>query len=107
MIRRPPRSTQSRSSAASDVYKRQVWGRRMLVHEADPAELAGIFGIDHADHLVTTTALRTPQVRLAQDGAVVDPTRYTHRATIAGQPMTGLVETRKAVALFDGGATIA
>src|SRR5680860_1805672 len=28
MIRRPPRSTQSRSSAASDVYKRQVAGRR-------------------------------------------------------------------------------
>ena len=25
MIRRQPRSTQSRSSAASDVYKRQVW----------------------------------------------------------------------------------
>src|SRR5450756_2646033 len=25
MIRRPPRSTQSRSSAASDVYKRQAW----------------------------------------------------------------------------------
>ena len=27
MIRRPPRSTQSRSSAASDVYKRQIWHR--------------------------------------------------------------------------------
>src|SRR5450756_3115176 len=26
MIRRPPRSTQSRSSAASDVYKRQLVG---------------------------------------------------------------------------------
>ncbi|CZT61031.1 hypothetical protein CDFC105_103897 [Clostridioides difficile] len=25
MVRRPPRSTQSRSSAASDVYKRQVF----------------------------------------------------------------------------------
>src|SRR5450756_3185709 len=25
MIRRPPRSTQSRSSAASDVYKRQIY----------------------------------------------------------------------------------
>src|SRR5680860_300379 len=25
MIRRPPRSTQSRSSAASDVYKRQIF----------------------------------------------------------------------------------
>src|SRR5450756_3233429 len=33
MIRRPPRSTQSRSSAASDVYKRQPdfvrWGTRL------------------------------------------------------------------------------
>src|SRR5450756_3157057 len=29
MIRRPPRSTQSRSSAASDVYKRQVGNRVM------------------------------------------------------------------------------
>src|SRR5450756_626834 len=27
MIRRPPRSTQSRSSAASDVYKRQILHR--------------------------------------------------------------------------------
>src|SRR5428012_19143 len=27
MIRRPPRSTQSRSSAASDVYKRQAFRR--------------------------------------------------------------------------------
>ena len=29
MIRRPPRSTQSRSSAASDVYKRQSKGRSL------------------------------------------------------------------------------
>jgi len=88
------------------TFLREVWGRRMLVHEADPDELAAIFGIDHADHLVTTTALRTPQVRLAQDGAVVDPTRYTRRAAIAGQPLTGLVDARKALTLFDDGATI-
>ena len=30
MIRPPPRSTQSRSSAASDVYKRQAGGIRDL-----------------------------------------------------------------------------
>ena len=30
MIRRPPRSTQSRSSAASDVYKRQILGTLLL-----------------------------------------------------------------------------
>ena len=32
MIRRPPRSTQSRSSAASDVYKRQVYARELEEH---------------------------------------------------------------------------
>src|SRR5450756_3080431 len=31
MIRRPPRSTQSRSSAASDVYKRQLKKYGMMV----------------------------------------------------------------------------
>src|SRR5680860_1871102 len=39
MIRRPPRSTQSRSSAASDVYKRQGVGRAIIVRE--PGSVAG------------------------------------------------------------------
>src|SRR5450756_2156245 len=33
MMRRPPRSTQSRSSAASDVYKRQA--AKMVIHRSD------------------------------------------------------------------------
>src|SRR5680860_46177 len=33
MIRRPPRSTQSRSSAASDVYKRQLIHTASLLHD--------------------------------------------------------------------------
>src|SRR5450756_2366822 len=51
MIRRPPRSTQSRSSAASDVYKRQVrrqaWRYRLADAEESPlpraGELSGFF----------------------------------------------------------------
>src|SRR5450756_2175304 len=35
MIRRPPRSTQSRSSAASDVYKRQEQSRRLRIVDYD------------------------------------------------------------------------
>src|SRR5680860_1928857 len=41
MIRRPPRSTQSRSSAASDVYKRQ--GEN---HEVGPGDLVPVFLLD-------------------------------------------------------------
>ena len=40
MIRRPPRSTQSRSSAASDVYKRQVLRDRIV---SDGVEVASKF----------------------------------------------------------------
>src|SRR5450756_2764337 len=36
MIRRPPRSTQSRSSAASDVYKRQIDGGVAPAEDAEP-----------------------------------------------------------------------
>src|SRR5450756_553221 len=39
MIRRPPRSTQSRSSAASDVYKRQIQH-----HAADHFQRHQFFG---------------------------------------------------------------
>src|SRR5450756_1731958 len=44
MIRRPPRSTQSRSSAASDVYKRQgeqLWTRTDL--RPDDVQLAEMY----------------------------------------------------------------
>ena len=48
MIRRPPRSTLDRSSAASDVYKRQVFQAFNLIPTLDalenitlPADLAG------------------------------------------------------------------
>src|SRR5450756_1348108 len=58
MIRRPPRSTQSRSSAASDVYKRQVqhMARRLggPVH-AGSAELS-----------------RVPACRIYIDAVVID-----------------------------------
>src|SRR5450756_1866760 len=45
MIRRPPRSTQSRSSAASDVYKRQV---QTLIDWGVP------FDLDDAGNIVLT-----------------------------------------------------
>src|SRR5450756_2996685 len=49
MIRRPPRSTQSRSSAASDVYKRQVLDQLIYPNVGtsdDPRELPS--GLDTA-----------------------------------------------------------
>ncbi len=92
-----------------DTFATQVWGRRPLVRHLpdDQREaLVGTFDLPQADHLLTQTALRTPQVRLARDGSVLAESRYTRSATIAGKPMTGLVDARRLLDLFDGGATV-
>ena len=43
MIRRPPRSTQSRSSAASDVYKRQIQHSTMALRGSMPCPRGASF----------------------------------------------------------------
>ena len=62
MIRRPPRSTLDRSSAASDVYKRQL-----PVH-------------DHAEgvHLVAAAEQAPPRGELEEDDAEREAVSYTH-----------------------------
>src|SRR5450756_3011664 len=57
MIRRPPRSTQSRSSAASDVYKRQtlpvpVLGLVILAHVEGAGQLVLQRPVAHAAPVV-------------------------------------------------------
>jgi bifunctional lysine-specific demethylase and histidyl-hydroxylase NO66 len=76
------------------------------LHRGDPDDLAGLLGLDDADHLLTSSAIRTPSIRLAREGAVQPESSFTRRATLAGLPLTGLVDARKALAKFDGGATI-
>lgn len=88
------------------TFIEKVWGRRILVHEVEPGLLEGIFGVDQADHLLTETALRTPQLRLAKNGSVLPESRFTRYATIAGKQLTGLVDARKLLDEFAGGATI-
>lgn len=93
-------------SGDPEVFVEKVWGRRILVHHVEPGLLEDVFGIEHADHLITETALRTPQLRLAKDGAVLPAARFTKQASIAGKPMTGLVDARKVLDEFAAGTTI-
>ncbi len=82
----------------------------MHVHDsqdgADPDDLVGLLSLRDADQLITESAIRTPSVRIAKDGAVLPESSYTRGATLAGKPLTGLVDPQKAVSLFADGATI-
>jgi len=76
------------------------------LHRTDPERLVGLLSLDDADHLLTSTAIRTPSIRVAKDGAVLPESRYTRGATLAGKQLTGLVDARKALDLFHDGATV-
>src|SRR5450756_2178572 len=73
MIRRPPRSTQSRSSAASDVYKRQPFGRARVGADGVVALDAVVpvhrtFYVDREVRAHTNARVLLPYVRVGADG---------------------------------------
>lgn len=79
----------------------------MHVHHTEPERLVGLLSLDDVDHLLTETAIRTPAVRLARDGSVLAESRYTRSgASLAGRPLTGLVDVRKLLRELDDGATV-
>jgi mannose-6-phosphate isomerase-like protein (cupin superfamily) len=93
-------------SGDAQTFLTKVWASRVHLHRTDPQALVGLLSLDDADHLLTSTAIRTPSVRLAKDGGVLPESTYTRSATLAGKPLSGLVDSRKALALFDDGATV-
>ncbi len=94
-------------SGDAQTFVEKVWASRVHLHHTDPADLVGLLSFEDVDHLLTATAIRTPAVRVAQDGAVLPASAFTRSgSTVAGQPLTGLVDARKVLDLFEGGATV-
>ncbi len=94
-------------SGDAQTFVEEIWASRAHVHKADPADFVDLLSFDDVDHLLTSTAIRTPAVRLAQDGSVLPASKFTRSgATLAGQALTGLVDARKVIDLFEGGATV-
>ncbi|GAB3197746.1 hypothetical protein GCM10027062_10130 [Nocardioides hungaricus] len=93
-------------SGDAQTFLRKVWASRVHLHRTDPDDLVGLLSLDDADHLLTSTAIRTPSIRMARDGSVLPESAYTRGATLAGRPLTGLVDAGRALALFGDGATV-
>ncbi len=94
-------------SGDAQTFVDKVWATRVLVHETAPERLTDLLSLDDVDHLLTETAIRTPSVRVARDGGVLSDADFVRSgATVAGRPVTGLVDARKLLALFDDGATV-
>lgn len=90
----------------AQTFKDKVWASQVHLHHAQPDDLVGLLSLADVDHLLTSSGIRTPALRLAQDGTVLPASSYTRQATLAGAPMSGLVDARKVLDLFDAGATV-
>ncbi|MBY5162966.1 cupin domain-containing protein [Salsipaludibacter albus] len=84
----------------------ESWATRMHLHRGDPELLTSLLSLDDVDRLTTASAIRTPSIRLARDGSVLATSCFTRRASLAGAPLTGLVDPRRMLEEFDDGATI-
>jgi mannose-6-phosphate isomerase-like protein (cupin superfamily) len=76
------------------------------VHHTDPDLGARTLSLANVDHLLTETAIRAPAVRVARDGSVLPESAFTRGGSLAGKPLTGLVDPVRLMRLHDEGATI-
>ena len=93
-------------SGDAQAFRDKVWASHVHLHHTDPAELGRLLSLDDVDHLLTSVALRTPALRVVKDGSVLPSSQFTRSATMAGSPVTGLVDARKVLSHFDSGATV-
>jgi bifunctional lysine-specific demethylase and histidyl-hydroxylase NO66 len=93
-------------SGDAQNFVQKVWATHIHVHHTEPDHLVRLLSLDDVDHLLTSTALRAPAVRIAKDGTVLPAATFTCSASLAGQPLTGLVDPRKVIDLFDDGASV-
>jgi JmjC domain len=84
-----------------------AWGVRPLHASAAelPAGFGDLFDLDAVDELLSRRGLRTPFLRMAKDGVVVDSVRFTRGGGVGAQ-IADQVDDAAVLQLFSEGTTI-
>jgi bifunctional lysine-specific demethylase and histidyl-hydroxylase NO66 len=85
-------------------FAERYWGREPLLSSAGPA-FDDLFGLAAVDELLSRRGLRTPFLRIAKDGRIIDPARFTGSGG-AGAEIADQVREDSVAALFADGATL-
>jgi len=96
----------TRLSGDAQIFVEKIWAHAVHIHRGDGDAFTDLLSIDDVDHLLMSSALRTPAVRLAKDGAVLPSSQMSRSTRIGGVTVTGVVDARKVLEQFDGGATV-
>jgi hypothetical protein len=88
-------------------FLRHHWTRAPFhLPAADGARFADLFSLDDVDHLIASTFLRVPALRLVRDGTPLDPSEYTRTSRLGSRPITDAVHPGRVYERFRTGATI-
>jgi hypothetical protein len=86
-------------------FARDAWGRAAVLTPADDLDAAELFDEAAVDELISSRGLRTPFIRVAQDGSTL-PTRDFTSGGGVGAGIADQVDDSKLSALFAAGATL-
>lgn len=89
------------------LFARDYWGVRPLFSRGEtlPGDFSDLFTSAAADELLTERALRTPFIRMAKEGAVLPPERFTASGGFGAQ-ISDQVDSALVLREFADGATI-
>jgi hypothetical protein len=91
---------------AADAFAQRHWGRvPLLARAVDPGAFADLLDLDGIDELLSRRALRTPFIRLARNGEVVDSRSFTGPGGV-GAEIGDQVRDDRVAALFGEGTTV-
>ena len=90
-----------------EAFAAEHWARRPLLARAEDTgeSFADLLTLDAVDELLSHRGLRTPFLRIAKDGAVVDPKRFTTSGG-AGAEVADQVSSDAVLRLFADGSTV-
>jgi bifunctional lysine-specific demethylase and histidyl-hydroxylase NO66 len=92
--------------ARTEDFAITVWGREpLLVRGADPDAFRDLLDLDAVDELLSRRGLRTPFIRLARNGSVLDSSSFTGSGGV-GAEIADQVRDDRVAALFGQGCTV-
>ncbi|MGY1913831.1 cupin domain-containing protein [Blastococcus sp. SYSU DS0973] len=92
---------------APELFAEQYWARRPLLTRAEDTgnSFTDLLDLPAVDELLSRRGLRTPFLRIAKDGAVVDTKRFTTSGG-AGAEIADQVSSDAVLRLFADGSTV-
>ena len=92
------------TSIPNDEFADDYWGSKPLLSPAQ-GDFSDLFSLAAADELVATRGIRTPFVRMAMEGTLLDASRYTSPGGF-GAEVGDQLDSAKVLAEFAAGATL-